>query len=334
MKLGGRTQGSLDAHRDQKCVADLIPAPNWEYIPILSGIDHKHAFAYPRAATVWDTHKPTNPQSHNPKTTLANSPIYPGNSNVMANSRKKHQLPAAGCWINLFDPIVAELVGNCGYDYAMIDMEHSPSSLDNALPIIRAVQASGAKAIVRAPDKQPKWIGRLMDMGADGAMVPMVNSGEEALALANAAIYAPEGSRGMAAGIVRATGYGSNTEDYLANYREDFLLMVQIETRAAVEAVTTIVNTDGVDALFIGPFDLAGSLGYLAAPDHPDVQAAIKAVMATVKASGKPLSTLTTASANSETLFQAGFDLVFSGSDITMLREAMSADVGNNQRFL
>lgn len=252
----------------------------------------------------------------------------------MANSRKKHQLPAAGCWINLFDPIVAELVGNCGYDYAMIDMEHSPSSLDNALPIIRAVQASGAKAIVRAPDKQPKWIGRLMDMGADGAMVPMVNSGEEALALANAAIYAPEGSRGMAAGIVRATGYGSNTEDYLANYREDFLLMVQIETRAAVEAVTTIVNTDGVDALFIGPFDLAGSLGYLAAPDHPDVQAAIKAVMATVKASGKPLSTLTTASANSETLFQAGFDLVFSGSDITMLREAMSADVGNNQRFL
>ena len=73
----------------------------------------------------------------------------------MANSQAKHQMPAAGCWINLFDPIVAELVGHCGYDYAMIDMEHSPSSLDNALPVIRAVQSSGAKAIVRVPDKQP-----------------------------------------------------------------------------------------------------------------------------------------------------------------------------------
>ena len=252
----------------------------------------------------------------------------------MANSQAKHQMPADGCWINLFDPVVAELVGNCGYGYAMIDMEHSPSSLDNALPVIRAVQASGAKAIVRVPDKQPEWIGRLMDMGADGAMVPMVNSGEEALSLANAAVYAPQGTRGMAASIVRATGYGVNTSDYLANYRQNFLLMLQIETAAAVEAVEAIANTDGVDALFIGPFDLAGSLGHLASPDHPEVQAAIKAVMAIVKASGKPLSTLTTPNANSEALFQAGFDLVFSGSDIGMLREAMSADVGNNRRFL
>jgi len=181
----------------------------------------------------------------------------------MANSQAKHPMPADGCWINLFDP----------------DMEHSPSSLDNALPVIRAVQSSGAKAIVRVPDKQPEWIGRLMDMGADGAMVPMVNNGEE--------------------------GYGVNTADYLDNYRQNFLLMLQIETAAAVEAVEVIANTDGVDALFIGPFDLAGSLGHLANPDHPDVQAAIKAVMATVKACGKPLSTLTTPNANSETLFQA-----------------------------
>ncbi len=252
----------------------------------------------------------------------------------MANSQAKHHMPADGCWINLFDPIVAELVGNCGYGYAMIDMEHSPSSLDNALPVIRAVQAAGAKAIVRVPDKQPEWIGRLMDMGADGVMVPMVNSGEEALVLANAAVYAPQGTRGMAASIVRATGYGMHTSDYLANYRRNFLLMVQIETGAAVEAVEAIANTDGVDALFIGPFDLAGSLGHLASPDHPDVQGAIKSVMATMKASGKSLSTLTTPNANSETLFQAGFDLVFSGSDIGMLREAMSADVGNNRRFL
>jgi len=252
----------------------------------------------------------------------------------MANSREKHRMPANGCWINIFDPIVAELVGHTGYDYAMIDTEHSPTSLDNALPIIRAVQASGAKAFVRVPDKQPEWIGRLMDMGADGVMVPMVNSAEEAATAAKAAVYAPKGTRGMAAGIVRATGYGCSTPEYLDSYRDDFLLMVQIETAAAVEAVAEITDTDGIDVIFVGPFDLAGSLGHVAEPDHPDVQQAIRKVIAAVKASGKPLSTLTTASANSEVLFKSGFDLIFSGSDIGMLREAMSADVTDSERAL
>ena len=249
----------------------------------------------------------------------------------MANT---HQMPAVGCWINIFDPIVAELVGHCGYDYAMIDMEHSPSSLDNVLPIIRAVQACGAKAIVRVPDKQPEWIGRLMDMGADGAMVPMVNSGEEAQLLANAAVYAPDGTRGMAAGIVRATGYGSFTSDYLADYRHNFLLMVQIETRAAVEAVDEIANTNGIDALFIGPFDLAGSMGHCAQPDHQEVKEAITQISETVKVASKPLATLTTANASSETLFQSGFDLVFSGSDIGLLREAMVMDLAKSRRHI
>jgi len=110
--------------------------------------------------------------------------------------------------------------------------------------------------------------------------------------------------------------------------------MVQIETAAAVEAVAEITDTDGIDVIFVGPFDLAGSLGHVAEPDHPDVQQAIRKVIAAVKASGKPLSTLTTASANSEVLFKSGFDLIFSGSDIGMLREAMSADVTDSERAL
>lgn len=243
-----------------------------------------------------------------------------------ATSPPRHQLPASGCWINLFEPAIGELVGQCGYGYALIDMEHSPASLDSALPMIRAVQAGGAKAIVRAPDKTPAWIGRLMDMGADGVMVPMVNNAQEAGELAAAAIYAPEGTRGMAAGIVRATGYGVDTEAYLQHYRDNFLLIIQIESRQAVESVEEIAAVEGVDCLFIGPFDLSGSLGHRAQPEHKDTRAAIRRVIKAVRKIGKPVSTLTNPARNARKLYAEGYDLVFSGSDLGMIRQAFQAD--------
>ncbi|MFK7859094.1 MAG: HpcH/HpaI aldolase/citrate lyase family protein [Granulosicoccus sp.] len=246
----------------------------------------------------------------------------------------KSGFPASGCWINIFDPIVGELVGRCGYDYAMIDMEHSPADLSQTLAMIRAVQSGGAKALVRVPDKQPQWIGRLMDMGADGVMVPMVNSAEEASVLAAAAVYAPEGTRGMAAPIVRATGYGVNTAHYLENYRGQFTLLLQIESAEAVDAADEIAAVDGVDCVFIGPFDLAGSLGHLAEPDHKVTRAAIRKVSTATKAAGKLLSTLNTPKFAAKHLFKDGYDLVFSGSDVSMLRGAMANDAANSEKLI
>ncbi len=243
-------------------------------------------------------------------------------------------IPAAGCWINIFDPIIGELVGPCGYTHAMIDMEHTPVALESTLAMIRAVQAGGAKAFVRAPDKEPAWVGRLMDMGADGVMVPMVNSEEEAKGLVNAAIYAPNGTRGMAAPISRASVYGIHTDEYLANYRKNFTLMLQIETAQAVEACDAIAALEGVDALFIGPFDLSGSLGNTAEPEHKKTRAAIRQIMKSVKAAGKPISTLTYPSRGARKLFSEGFDLVFSGSDLGMLRTAMMSDAAKSQEII
>jgi len=231
-----------------------------------------------------------------------------------------------GCWVNLFEPIVGELVGRAGYDYALLDMEHSPVTFDRLVPMVRAVQLGGARALVRAPDADPAWIGRLMDLGADGAMVPRVASAAEAGRIARAAEYAPEGTRGMAASIVRASGWGTDP-DYLAHCRERFLLMLQIETREAVEAAGDIARVDGVDAVFIGPYDLSGSLGHTARPDHAVTRAAIDTVVRAVREAGKPLSTLPTPEVDAAALFERGFDLVFSGSDLTMLREAMVRDV-------
>lgn len=241
---------------------------------------------------------------------------------------------ASGCWINIFDPTIGELVGGCGYDYAMIDMEHSAVSLDSALTMIRAVQSGGAKAIVRVPDKQPVWVGRLMDMGADAVMVPMVNTVEEAKAIAKSAVYAPEGTRGMAAGIVRATGFGVDTEEYLAHYRQQFTLLIQIESRQAVEAAADIAAVAGIDGIFIGPYDLAGSLGNPGQPEHKVTRAAIRQVLKAVKPTGKPVSTLTNSTRSARKLFAEGYDLVFSGSDVGMIRSAFQADVANNKKLI
>ncbi len=249
-------------------------------------------------------------------------------------SGSPHAFPAFGCWINLFEPAIGELVGASGYQYALIDMEHSPATLDSALPMIRAVQLGGAKAIVRVPDKQAAWIGRLMDMGADGVMVPMVNTVVQAEELALATLYAPDGTRGMAAGIVRATQYGVNTAEYLQGYRDDFLLIVQIETREAMEQTELIAAVPGVDCVFIGPSDLAGSLGHTGEPEHKETRAAIRQISKSVKKTGKPLSTLNFTGRNARQLIADGFDLVFSGTDMGMLRIALQQDVANNQKIL
>lgn len=242
--------------------------------------------------------------------------------------------PSSGCWINLFNPIVGELVGACDYDCAMIDMEHSAVSLEATLTMIRAVQLSGAKAFVRAPDKDVAWVGRLMDMGADGVMIPMVNSVEEAKAIALASHYAPKGTRGMAAGIVRATGYGVNTESYLKNHRKSFRLLIQIETEQAVNVASELAALDGIDGLFIGPYDLAGSLGNTGQPEHKVTRAAIRKIQKAVKDSGKPLATLTNPARNARKLYAEGYDLVFSGSDLGMLRMAFQTDAINNREIV
>jgi len=235
--------------------------------------------------------------------------------------------PLLGCWLNLGDEAIAELVGRAGYDVALIDMEHSPFGLERAVRLVRAVQAGGARAFVRTPDAQSRWIGRLMDLGADGAMVPMVDDAATAERLATAARYAPEGTRGMAAGIVRASGYGCDVEAYVSQARERFTLLCQIETRDGVDNAAAIAAVDGVDVLFIGPFDLAGSLGHRAAPDHPVTRQAIEAVFAAARAAGKPVATLPTPLNGAATLVGQGYDIVFGGSDLGMLRGAFEADL-------
>lgn len=236
-----------------------------------------------------------------------------------------HRFPANGCWLELYSTMIAEMVGHAGYDYAMIDMEHGPGTVDNVLPMIQAVQLGGAKALARIPETDPRWIGRLMDLGADGVMVPMVNTAQQARLLAAACLYAPDGSRGLASTIVRASRYGADVR-YMEQYRHKFLLMVQIETTEGAANAAAIAATVGVDAVFVGPYDLSASLGHTGKVDHPEVQQCIADIAEAVKHAGKRLASLPTPGRSISDLYAQGFDLVLGGADVVLVRQAMEND--------
>jgi 2-keto-3-deoxy-L-rhamnonate aldolase RhmA len=153
----------------------------------------------------------------------------------------------------------------------------------------------------------------------------MVDSVADAEAVVAACYYPPRGRRGLATGGIRASGYGHDTQGYFAGIPARQMLMAQIETRGGLDAVEKIAAVDGVDMLFVGPNDLSTSLGHFGQGDHPTVRAAIDRIVGAAKAKGKWLGTVPTKERDAKTLFAAGFDLVISGSDVALLREAVRA---------
>jgi 2-dehydro-3-deoxyglucarate aldolase/4-hydroxy-2-oxoheptanedioate aldolase len=171
---------------------------------------------------------------------------------------------------------IAEIVADAAFDWLWIDMEHGPLDLLHVEAMLRA--KGGAAAIVRAPDNDPVWIKRILDTGADGVLLPHVDSAAEARAAVEAAFYPPRGKRSF--GVSRAHGYGPRMDEYLQSSPDETTVMIQIESAAAVRDIDAILTTDGVDAAVIGPFDISGSLGHLGDITHPEVQDAIDAVLA------------------------------------------------------
>ena len=234
---------------------------------------------------------------------------------------------ANGFWVELFSATAAEVMGAAGYDCAMIDLEHGAADLGDAVTVMRCLAPSGCTPLVRVPANDPAWIKRVLDAGAAGVMVPAVNDAAAAEAAVAACHYPPRGFRGMAAPIVRAARYGDDWQGYVRDIARDLLVICQVETREAVENVSEIMAVDGLDMVFIGPFDLSGSLGHLGEPDHPDVRAAIDAVEAAAKAAGCLLGGIPTPERSPKALFAAGYDLVLADIDLVMLREGGRASV-------
>ena len=174
-----------------------------------------------------------------------------------------------GTWVTLNHPSIAEIMADAGFDWICVDMEHSVTDYAEAQLLIMAIQGKGVKAFVRVGENKARIIKRVLDAGADGIIVPSVSSKEEAIKAVNAVKYPPLGTRGV--GLARAQSYGFDFENYRDNKTKDIKLIVQIEHINAVKELESIINVDGIDGTFIGPYDLSGSMGKPGQYDDEDV---------------------------------------------------------------
>jgi len=181
----------------------------------------------------------------------------------MKPNRVKEKLkagqPSVGAWINIGHPAVAEIMADAGFEWLALDAEHAPFSLESLQSMLQAMSRTDVVPIIRVPANDPVPIKQVLDLGPGGLVIPMVNTAEQARAAVRACRYPPEGIRGF--GLGRASGYGKNYQDYVQNANKHLLICVQIEHVEAVENAEEILAVDGIDAVFIGRADMAGSMG-------------------------------------------------------------------------
>ena len=191
-----------------------------------------------------------------------------------------------GSWVTLGHPSIAEIMASAGFDWLVLDMEHSVLELSEVQTIIQVLDAKQCPAIVRLTSNHPDQIKRVMDAGATGVMVPMIKSAADAKAAVDGVYYPPRGQRGV--GLARAQGYGASFPAYRAWLEDNAVIVVMIEHVDAVQAIDEILAVPGIDAYIIGPYDLSGSMGRPGDLNHPDVQAAIANVLEAGRRAGKP----------------------------------------------
>ena len=178
-----------------------------------------------------------------------------------------------GFWLNFASPTVTEVCAGAGFDWLLIDMEHSPNELPDVVHSLRACVGGTAEPVVRVPWNEPVMVKRLLDQGARSFLFPFVQSAEEARRAVAATRYPPKGIRGFA-GTTRANLYARVT-DYPKHAEDEICVLVQAETRKAVSEIEAVAKVEGIDGIFIGPADLAADLGHIGNTQHPEVQSAI-----------------------------------------------------------
>lgn len=244
------------------------------------------------------------------------------------NAIKKRMLAGEqviGCWLHLNNAIAAEIMALAGFDAVIIDHEHGSGDFLNAISLLQAVSATPATAIMRVPWNDPVYIKRALDIGVEGIMVPSVNSLEEARAAVAACRYPPAGIRGAAYPLVRCADYGLEADRYVAETKDNILVVCQTESVAAVEAIDEIAQVEGLDMLFIGPLDLSGSMGILGQTDSAEFLAMRERAEQAIKGAGKLMGGLAVKGDTPQAMMERGYDLVTGVSDSLLIREGALA---------
>lgn len=229
--------------------------------------------------------------------------------------------PRIGFWLSMADAYLAEVSATAGFHWLLIDNEHAPNDLRSTLAQLQAVAPYGAEPVVRPASGDAVTIKRLLDIGARTLLVPMIDSADEARAVVAATRYPPDGIRGVGSAVGRASRWSARG-DYLAVADSEVCVLVQAESAEALRNLESICAVDGVDGVFIGPADLAASMGYRGKPTHPEVQAAIDAAIGTIVSSGKAAGTLTSDPALARHYLELGCSFVATGVDILMFAQA------------
>ena len=187
-------------------------------------------------------------------------------------SKLKRGRSSIGSWIASAHVSVAEILAGVGFEWIAVDMEHSNIVLSDLPALFAGIENSGAVPLVRLPENDPSFARRVLDTGARGVIVPMVNSKKDAQSVVEAVKYPPEGKRGV--GIARAHAYGRKFQEHVKKSNQDVLVVIQIEHIDAVKNIESIFSVPGIDAYLIGPYDMSGSLGIPGQLRHPKVEEA------------------------------------------------------------
>jgi len=222
-----------------------------------------------------------------------------------------------GLWVSLANAYSAEIVAGSGFDWLVIDGEHSPNDPPSVLPQLQAVAPYPSEPVVRPAWNDTVLIKRYLDIGARSLLVPYVQDANEAAAAVAAIRYPPKGVRGVA-GMTRASRYG-RIDGYVKRAESELCLLVQIETRRGLDNLEAIAKVDGVDGVFIGPSDLAAGLGHLGEPGHAEVQSAIKDAIARIRSCAKPAGILATDEATTRRYIEWGTVFTAVGLDAMVL---------------
>jgi 4-hydroxy-2-oxoheptanedioate aldolase len=232
--------------------------------------------------------------------------------------------PLFGMWLDTGSPLVAEICAGSGLDWVLIDAEHGPNDVPSVLAQLQAIAAYPVTAVVRPAIGDPVLIKQYLDLGAQNILVPMVDTAEQAAQLVRAVRYPPDGIRGVGGSLARATRW-NRIDGYLAHADDHVSLTVQIESATAVENVEKIVAVDGVDAIFLGPADLAASMGHLGEQAHPDVVAAVEHCLGVAAAAGIGAGVNAFVPEAADRYIAAGADLLCVGADVTLLARGSEA---------
>lgn len=203
----------------------------------------------------------------------------------LKNKLKNNEL-TIGSWIMMNSPMSVEVLSLAGFEWLVVDVEHTSIDLETTQALITTIQGKGIKALVRVSKNEEVIIKKVLDMGADGIIVPMVNSKEDAIQAVDFAKYPPFGQRGV--GLYRASGYGTTFEAYKQWVEEELVIIAQIEHIDAVENIDEIINVEGIDGTIIGPYDLSGSMGYPGEFEREDVKDAVQKVLEACKKNNIP----------------------------------------------